>query len=69
MKPGIDPIILKKNGLRGQNVIEYLLLTAAVLVVFLVFFNPTNGPAKQALENITNDMVLDIARLNKELVF
>ena len=69
MRSGVDLIILRKKTLRGQNVIEYLLLTAAVLVVFIVFFNPSNGPAKRALENITNDMVLDIRRLNSEIQF
>ena len=38
---------------RGQNIIEYLLLVAAVCVVVIVFLGPT-GPFRAALENSFN---------------
>lgn len=57
-----------KNS-KGQNVIEYLLVTAVFVLVCLVFFNPRNSPGKTALENITNDIVDDILRLNSEITY
>ena len=35
---------------KGQNVVEYILLVAAVVVVFILFLGP-NGPFKKAVEN------------------
>lgn len=61
-------MLINKN-VRGQNVIEYLLVTAVIILVCIVFFNPSNSPARSALENIANDMILDINRLNSEIVF
>ena len=38
------------NDPRGQNVIEYILLVVAVVVVFIIFLNP-QGKYKAAIEN------------------
>jgi hypothetical protein len=63
----IGEMMNRKN--KGQNVIEYLLLVVAVVVVLLVFMNPQGGPMKNAMENIANGTVAGIDRLNKELKF
>ena len=60
---------LSKKNVQGQNVIEYLLVTTVVVIVCIAFFNPHGGPARNALENIANDAVDDIARLNNEIQF
>ena len=59
---------LRNKNLQGQNVIEYLLVTAVFVLVCIAFFKPSGGPARTALENIFNDAVLDIAELNKEII-
>lgn len=54
---------------KGQNVIEYLLLTAIVALICIIFFSPTNGPMKSGMENVFNDTVKDIDRLRDEIKF
>jgi hypothetical protein len=53
----------------GQNVIEYLLVTAVFLLICVVFFHPAAGPAKTAMENILNQTIVDINKLRDEIVF
>ena len=60
---------LSKKNLQGQNVIEYLLVTTVVVIICIAFYDPNGGPARSALENIANDAVDDIARLNNEIQF
>ncbi len=60
---------LSKKNLQGQNVIEYLLVTTVVVIICIAFYDPHGGPARSALENIANDAVDDIARLNNEIQF
>ena len=62
-------INLNTRRLRGQNVIEYLLLTAVMALICLAFFHPVSGPAKTALDNILNDTVQDIDRIRNEIVW
>lgn len=69
MFPVFEPKKLIKRNQHGQNVLEYLLMFAVVLAIYIVFYNPFGGPARTALENIANDVVLDIARLNNEIDF
>jgi hypothetical protein len=57
------------HSVKGQNVIEYLLLTTACIVVFFVFMKPSNGRMKNTLENVVNSTVSEIDQLNKELKF
>lgn len=63
--------ILSANQRRisGQNVIEYLLVTAVFLLICLVFFHPSSGPAKTAMENILNQTVTDIDMLRGQIQF
>mgnify|MGYP001612850181 CR=1 FL=1 len=58
---------LNTRRLRGQNVIEYLLLTAIMALICLAFFHPVSGPAKTAMDNILNDTVQDIDRIRNEI--
>ena len=59
--------IPRKKDLRGQNVIEYLLVTAIFVLVCIAFFRPSGGPARTAMENIFNDAVSDIKAMNNEI--
>jgi len=57
------------NGRRGQNVVEYLLLTVAVVIVLFSVLNTRGGPMKSALDNILDSKVQDIKNLNSELKY
>ena len=54
---------------KGQNVIEYLLLTATVVILLVTFMKTSNSPMKNAMDNIYNDTVDGVASLNAELKF
>lgn len=57
------------RGKRGQNVIEYILLIVAVLVVFIVFLSP-QGVYKRALENtLMNGAVKQIKGFSDQIKF
>jgi hypothetical protein len=60
---------MRLQGDRGQNIIEYLLVVVAVVVVVLALTNTRNGPMKNALENIFDTTVNGVSRLNSELKF
>lgn len=53
----------------GQNVIEYLLVTAVVVLVCLVFFHPASGPAKKAMENVLEQTVSTLNAMKNEIQF
>lgn len=55
-----------KNG-KGQNIIEYILMMAAVIVVFLIFLNPHSGPVKNSLERTLNSTVDKIANITAQI--
>lgn len=53
---------------RGQNVVEYILLVAAALIVCIVFYaNPAGGPMGQALNASLNGMINMVNTLNAEI--
>ena len=54
---------------KGQNDIEYLVVTAAAVLVYLIFMNTQSSPMKDGLENTFNYSVGGITRLNTELQF
>ena len=60
---------IKNNGLRGQNVIEYLIVTVTVVIIVLLAANTQGGHLKNAMDNILNDTVNGIAGLRNELKF
>ena len=39
---------------KGQNIIEYILMAVAVILVFLVVLNPHSGPLKNSVERTLN---------------
>ena len=53
----------------GQNVIEYVLLTAAVVLVLIVCMSTRNGPMQSGLQNVLDQKVIDLQNLNSELQF
>ena len=54
---------------KGQNVIEYLLVSVTVIILALAFMNTQNSPMKSAVENVLEDSVADLRQLNSELQF
>jgi len=52
---------------RGQNLVEYILLVTAVLVVGIFFF--TKGPMQQAVNSSLYTVVNDINNLNSQIQF
>ncbi len=57
------------NNKRGQNLIEYLLVTAIVVVVCITFFHPATGPARKKLENTLNITIQGINGMKSQIRF
>ena len=58
-----------RNNRKGQNVMEYILLVAAVLGVFIVFLSPT-GKYKKTLENsLFNGTIKQLESVKNEIKF
>lgn len=53
----------------GQNVIEYLLVTAIVALICIVLFHPVTGPARKSLENALNISVQGLNGMKKQIQF
>lgn len=53
----------------GQNLIEYLLVTAAVVLVCIVFFHPVSGPARGKIENVLNITVQGLNGMKSQIRF
>lgn len=47
---------MKLNS-NGQNIVEYILLVVAVLLVFFVFLNPHGSPLKNSVETTLNSTI------------
>ena len=58
----------QKFNQSGQNVVEYALLTVAVLVVVIAFIGKGQF-FRGTIENIINDIPDSINRLNDEIVY
>lgn len=54
---------------KGQNMIEYILLAVAVVLVFLVLLNPKSGSVKKSVEKTLNSTVDMINGTTKEIRF
>lgn len=42
------------NNQKGQNIIEYILMAVAIILVFLVILNPRTGTLKNSVERTLN---------------
>jgi hypothetical protein len=51
----------------GQNIIEYILLAVAALLVYLVLLNPHSGPIKNSVEATLNRSVEQIDNITSEI--
>ena len=56
------------NDQKGQNVIEYILLAVAVLLV-CIFFLGKQGPFKKAVENSLDTTIHRIDKASAEIKF
>lgn len=46
--------ICTMNNQKGQNIIEYILMAVAIILVFLVILNPRTGTLKNSVERTLN---------------
>lgn len=63
------PLSIARKKESGQNVIEYILVTATVVLICIVFFNPASGPARTGMENVLNQTVSGIDSIRSEIQF
>jgi len=54
---------------KGQNVVEYILIAVAVVLVGLVFLNPQSSPVKNSVETILNSTVNSIHNIAQSIHF
>jgi uncharacterized membrane-anchored protein len=54
------------NNARGQNMIEYVLLVVAVLLVCVFFFS-SSGPMPALINASLNSMINQVDKLNGEI--
>ncbi len=52
---------------KGQNVIEYILMVTAVVVVCIWFFS--RGPMSQSVNTSLNSMIKEINNINSEIQY
>ncbi|MDE2215124.1 MAG: hypothetical protein KGJ95_05380 [Candidatus Omnitrophica bacterium] len=52
---------------KGQNVIEYIVMVTAVLLVCVYFF--LSGPMKQSVNATLNSMVNELNSVNSQITF
>ncbi|MBI3602016.1 MAG: hypothetical protein HY209_03890 [Candidatus Omnitrophica bacterium] len=57
-----------KNN-KGQNVVEYILVAVAVVLVCLVLLNPQSGPVKKSVETTLNSTVDSINSIANTIQF
>ena len=57
-----------KNN-QAQNIVEYILLVVAVILVFLVVLNPRSGLLKKSVEKTLNGSVDQIGNITNEIQF
>ena len=49
---------------QGQNIVEYILLVVAAILVFLVILNPRSGPLKSSVERTLNSATDNLKQLS-----
>jgi Flp pilus assembly pilin Flp len=53
---------------KGQNIIEYVLLVVAILIVCIYFFaNNSGGPMSQSVNASLNSIINQINNINSEI--
>jgi uncharacterized protein YoxC len=57
------------KNMRGQNIVEYILLVVAVLLVFLVILNPQSGTIKKSVETTINGTADQISIITSQIKF
>ena len=55
------------QGSRGQNIIEYVLLVAAVLLVCIYFFSTHGGPMAVGINGSLNSIVNQVNHLSGQI--
>ena len=60
--------ILSMNN-KGQNIVEYILLVVAVVLVCLVIASQNGGPMKTATNTSLSSFEIQINHLNDEIKF
>jgi hypothetical protein len=49
---------------KGQNIVEYILMAVAVILVMLVILNPKSGPLKHSVERTLNSTTNQLDKLS-----
>lgn len=52
---------------KGQNMIEYVLLVGAVLLVCIYFYNSSTGPMPSIINATLNSMINQVNNLNGQI--
>ena len=52
---------------KGQNMVEYILLVTAVLLVCIYFFMTKSGPMSNSINASLNSIVNQVNNLNSEI--
>ena len=55
------------NDNKGQNMVEYVLLVTAVLLVCIFFYNSASGPMPGIINATLNSMVNQVNNLNGQI--
>ena len=59
-------IYIMRNA-KGQNMVEYILLVTAVLLVCIYFLNPATGPMTQSVNVSLNSILNQINTINSQI--
>jgi Flp pilus assembly pilin Flp len=54
---------------KGQNMVEYVLLVGAVLLVCIFFYSSSTGPMPTIINATLNSMVNQVDNLNSQIQF
>ena len=57
------------NNKKAQNVVEFILLAVAVILIFLAFLNPQTGPMKHSVNSLLNSTIDKIHNIAQEIKF
>lgn len=52
---------------KGQNMVEYVLLVTAVLIVCVFFFSSSTGPMPSLINATLNSMINQVDNLNGQI--
>ncbi len=54
---------------KAQNIVEYILIVVAVVLVGLVFLNPQSGAVKKSVETTLNSTVDAVDNITQSIKF